>query len=148
VLTASGCKLGLFTDVRSDPLGSQVDAAAEAARKLGATAVVALGGGSTLDTAKFAAAIATEDKPADHYQLAVNPLPARGLVKICLPTTAGTGSETTRVSVFTNDKGEKVWAWGDQLRADLALLDPSLTVGLPATLTAATGVDALVHAIE
>ncbi len=148
VLTASGCKLGLFTDVRSDPLGSQVDAAAEAARKLGATAVVALGGGSTRDTAKFAASIATEDKPADHYQLAVNPLPARGLVKICLPTTAGTGSETTRVSVFTNDKGEKVWAWGDQLKADLALLDPTLTVGLPAALTAATGVDALVHAIE
>jgi alcohol dehydrogenase class IV len=65
-----------------------------------------------------------------------------------VPTTAGTGSETTRVSVFTNGRGEKVWGWGDELRADLALLDPRLTVGLPAHLTAATGVDALVHAIE
>lgn len=148
VLKKAGCTVGLFTDVRSDPLGSQVDAAAEAARALGAKVVVGLGGGSTLDTAKFAAAIATADKPADHYGLAVNPLPARGLAKICLPTTAGTGSETTRVSVFTNARNEKVWAWGDELRADLALLDPKLTVGLPPLLTAATGVDALVHAIE
>lgn len=147
-MTAGGYKVGLFTDVRSDPLGVQVDAAAEAARKLGAAAVVALGGGSTLDTAKFAAAIATAERPADHYQLAVNPLPKRGLAKICLPTTAGTGSETTRVSVFNNAKDEKVWAWGDELRADLALLDPTLTIGLPPLLTAATGVDALVHAIE
>ncbi len=148
VLTGAGCRVALFTDVRSDPLGSQVDAAAAAARKFGAKAVVALGGGSTLDTAKFAAAIATAEAPADHYQLALNPLPARGLAKICLPTTAGTGSETTRVSVFNNARGEKVWAWGDALRADLALLDPTLTVGLPPLLTAATGVDALVHAIE
>ena len=145
---APGRKVAVFTDVRSDPLGSQVDAAAEAARELGAKAVVALGGGSTLDTAKFAAAIATADMPADHYALAVNPLPRQGLAKICLPTTAGTGSETTRVSVFTNARGEKVWAWGDELKADLALLDPTLTVGLPPLLTAATGVDALVHAIE
>src|SRR5690606_13050365 len=101
VLKKAGCKVGLFTDVRSDPLGRQVDAAAEAARSLGAKAVVGLGGGSTLDTAKFAAAIATADQPADHYGLALNPLPPRGLAKICLPTTAGTGSETTRVSVFT-----------------------------------------------
>lgn len=148
VLGAGGRKVAVFTDVRSDPLGSQVDAAAAAARTLGAKAVVALGGGSTLDTAKFAAAIATADKPADHYALAVNPLPRQGLAKICLPTTAGTGSETTRVSVFTNARGEKVWAWGDELKADLALLDPRLTVGLPPLLTAATGVDALVHAIE
>ena len=148
VLTAAGCKIGRFTDVRSDPLGSQVDAAAEAARSLGAKAVIGLGGGSTLDTAKLAAAIAASDKPADYYALAVNPLPKQALAKICLPTTAGTGSETTRVSVFTNAKGEKVWAWGDELRADLALLDPTLTVGLPPLLTAATGVDALVHAIE
>jgi alcohol dehydrogenase class IV len=147
-LVAAGLKVGRYSDVRSDPLGSQVDAAAEAARALGAATVVGLGGGSTLDVAKFAAAIAPAAEPADHYQLAANPLPKAGLKKICLPTTAGTGSETTRVSVFTNAKGEKVWAWGDALRADLALLDPRLTVGLPPHLTAATGVDALVHAIE
>src|SRR5262249_22239588 len=76
------------------------------------------------------------------------PLPAKPLPKICIPTTSGTGSETTKVSVFTNAKDEKVWGWGDALSADLALLDPRLTVGLPSHLTAATGIDALVHAIE
>jgi alcohol dehydrogenase class IV len=148
ILEKAGHRVGLFTDVRSDPLGSQVDAAAEKARSLGAAVVVGVGGGSTMDTAKFAAAIARAEQPADHYELAQNPLPKNGLKKICLATTAGTGSETTRVSVFTNARNEKVWAWGDELRADLALLDPRLTVGLPAHLTAATGVDALVHAIE
>ncbi len=148
ILKKAGHRVGLFNDVRSDPLGAQVDAAAAAARSLDASCVVGVGGGSTMDVSKFAAAIARSDTSADHYELAKNPLPANGLKKICIPTTAGTGSETTRVSVFTNGKDEKMWAWGDELRADLALLDPRLTVGLPAHLTAATGVDALVHAIE
>jgi alcohol dehydrogenase class IV len=148
ILKKAGHGVGLFNDVRSDPLGAQVDAAAAKARSLDASCVVGVGGGSTMDVSKFAAAIARSDMPADHYELAKNPLPKNGLKKICIPTTAGTGSETTRVSVFTNGKDEKMWAWGDELRADLALLDPRLTVGLPAHLTAATGVDALVHAIE
>jgi alcohol dehydrogenase class IV len=147
-LKKAGSAVVLHTDVRSDPLGSQVDGAAAKARSSAAKVVIGVGGGSTLDVAKFAAAIAPADRPADHYELAKSPLPAGGLKKICLPTTAGTGSETTRVSVFTNARNEKVWAWGDELRADLALLDPKLTVGLPPHLTAATGVDALVHAIE
>jgi alcohol dehydrogenase class IV len=148
VLRKDGFAVSVFTDVRSDPLGSQVDAAAERARSVGAGCVVGLGGGSALDVAKLAAAIAPDGRPAEDYALAANPLPARGLAKICVPTTAGTGSETTRTSVFTDADGRKVWAWGDSLRADLALLDPRLTVGLPPHLTAATGVDALVHAIE
>ena len=64
-----------------------------------------------------------------------------------MPTTAGTGSEVTRTAVFSAD-GRKLWAWGKELRFDLALLDPELTVGMPAALTAATGIDAAVHAIE
>jgi len=148
ILNKAGHKVSLFTDVRSDPLGVQVDAAAAKARALDAACVVGVGGGSTMDVSKLAAAIARADAPAEHYELARNPLPKTGLRKICIPTTAGTGSEATRVSVFTNTKGQKMWAWGDELRADLALLDPRLTVGLPAHLTAATGVDALVHAIE
>jgi len=78
-LKKAGCKVGLYTDVRSDPLGSQVDGAASKARSLGAAIVVGVGGGSTLDVAKFAAAIASADQPADHYELAKNPLPAKGL---------------------------------------------------------------------
>jgi alcohol dehydrogenase class IV len=148
ILRKAGHKVASFTDVRSDPLHGQVDGAAEKARSSGASIIVGLGGGSTLDVAKFAAAIATATAPAEHYSLCVNPLPAQGLKRICIPTTAGTGSETTRTSVFTDSKDAKVWAWGDEIRADLAVLDPRLSVGLPAGLTAATGVDALVHAIE
>lgn len=148
ILTKGGHKVARFQDIRSDPLSRQIDGAAELARKHAATLVIGLGGGSTLDVSKMAAAIAVADKPAEHYSLAVNPLPRNPLRKICIPTTSGTGSETTKVSVFTNAKDEKVWGWGDALSADLALLDPRLTVGLPAHLTAATGVDALVHAIE
>ncbi|HKF61712.1 MAG TPA: iron-containing alcohol dehydrogenase [Dongiaceae bacterium] len=148
ILKAGGHKVARFQDVRSDPLSRQIDAAADLARRHGAKLVVCLGGGSALDVGKMAAAIAPAEQPADHYALAVNPLPARPLKKICIATTSGTGSETTRVSVYSNDKGEKLWGWGDGLAADLALLDPRLTVGLPPHLTAATGIDALVHAIE
>jgi alcohol dehydrogenase class IV len=67
---------------------------------------------------------------------------------IAIPTTAGTGSEATRTAVFTDHAGRKVWAWGETLRPTLALLDPTLTTGLPPALTAISGLDALVHAIE
>ncbi|MGH6891984.1 MAG: iron-containing alcohol dehydrogenase [Dongiaceae bacterium] len=147
-LKAGGSKVELFTDVRSDPLAMQIDAAAERARSSAAKIVVALGGGSALDSAKLAAACAAAKEPASHYKLAQNPLPSNPLPTICLPTTAGTGSEATRVSVYTLGSGEKVWAWGDALRPSLSILDPRLTAGLPPHLTAATGVDALVHAIE
>lgn len=148
LLKAGGSKVSLFIDIRSDPLAQQIDAAAERARSSGSKVVVAVGGGSTLDSAKLAAACAVSGQPASHYQLAQNPLPEKPLPTICLPTTAGTGSEATRVSVYTLETGEKVWAWGDALRPALSILDPKLTVGLPPHLTAATGVDALVHAIE
>jgi alcohol dehydrogenase class IV len=75
-------------------------------------------------------------------------LPKARLLKVCVPTTSGTGSETTRTSIVTDAAGNKVWLWGDELKADEVVLDPALTTGLPAPLTAATGIDALVHAIE
>ena len=65
-----------------------------------------------------------------------------------MPTTAGTGSETTRTSIVTDAAGNKVWLWGDALKADEVVLDPALTLGLPPELTAATGIDAFVHAVE
>ncbi|HYC25426.1 MAG TPA: iron-containing alcohol dehydrogenase, partial [Roseiarcus sp.] len=77
-----------------------------------------------------------------------NPFPARGLKRICAPTTSGTGSETTRTAILTRADHAKVWLWGDAMKADEVVLDPELTVSLPAPLTAATGVDALVHAVE
>ena len=147
-LCATGATVARFTEIRSDPLAASVDAAAARARASDATLVVGLGGGSSLDVAKLAAAIALGEAPAESFALAAAPLPARGLAKICLPTTAGTGSEVTRTAVFTSADGRKLWAWGEALRADLALIDPSLTLGLPPALTAATGADAMVHAIE
>ncbi|MCH7555027.1 MAG: iron-containing alcohol dehydrogenase [Proteobacteria bacterium] len=148
VLERAGADAAVFTEVKSDPLAASADAAAAAARSHGAATVVGLGGGSALDIAKLAAAIAPAAEPAEHYALALNPLPRGGLPRILIPTTAGTGSEVTRTSVITSADGRKLWAWGEALRADLAILDPTLTTGLPETLTAATGIDAVVHAIE
>ncbi len=147
-LRASGVVPVVFSDIKSDPSAKQVDAGAAMAREAGAKAVVALGGGSAMDAGKLVAAIAGGAAPAVSYALCANPFPAGSLPKICIPTTSGTGSETTRVSVIGDDAGAKQWYWGPELRADLVVLDPALTVGLPAHLTAATGIDALVHAIE
>jgi alcohol dehydrogenase class IV len=147
-LTKAGHAVAVFTDLAAEPTDTAIDAAAGAARRHGATLVVGLGGGSALDTAKLAAGIAPADRPAIAYALCATPLPARPLKKILVPTTSGTGSETTRTAVFADGTGRKLWAWGEELRADLALLDPTLIIGLPRHLTAATGVDALVHAIE
>lgn len=137
-----------FDAFRSDPTMAQADAAAALAREHDVGAVVMVGGGSALDLGKAVAAIAPGTAPAARYALCANPFPAGSLGKVCVPTTAGTGSEATRTAVLTAADGTKVWLWGDQLKADEILLDPELTVSLPPALTAATGLDALVHAIE
>jgi alcohol dehydrogenase class IV len=147
-LRAAGLSPALFLDIKSDPSARQVDAGAAMARDAGARAVVALGGGSAMDAGKLVAAIAGGGASATRYALCANPFPVGALPKICVPTTSGTGSETTRVSVIGDDAGAKQWYWGAELRADLVVLDPALTVGLPPHLTAATGIDALVHAME
>lgn len=148
VLGEAGLTVGRFDGLSSDPTEAQVEAAAEAARRLGAAAVVGLGGGSALDVAKLAACIAADQRPAAAYALAAAPFPDGALPAVLIPTTAGTGSEATRTAIFTLADGSKVWAWGEQMMAEIALLDPELTLGLPPHLTAATGIDALVHAIE
>lgn len=148
ILTKGGHSVATLGDLTGEPTDAAIDAAAAAARRHRAVLVVGIGGGSALDTAKLAAGIAPADKPAIAYGLCAVPLPSQPLRKILVPTTAGTGSETTRTAVFADKTGRKLWAWGDELRADLALLDPALAIALPRHLTAATGVDALVHAIE
>lgn len=147
-LRAAGLAPAVFLDIKSDPTARQVDAGAAMARESGARAVVALGGGSAMDAGKLVAAIAGGSAPAAHYALCAHPFPAGALPCICVPTTSGTGSETTRVCVIGDDAGAKQWYWGAELRAGLVVLDPALTVGLPPHLTAATGIDALVHAME
>jgi len=148
LLAAAGHRVEVFSDVRSDPSAASIDAAASRARGLPADVIVGLGGGSPLDVAKLAACVAVAEHPAEAYAVMARPLPDRPIRKILIPTTSGTGAEMTRTSVYGIGAGRKVWAWGAALKADLSILDPLATRGLPAPLTAATGLDALVHAIE
>jgi alcohol dehydrogenase class IV len=147
-LREAGLGVVFFDDVKSDPTMAQVDAAAEWVRREGATAVVSLGGGSALDVGKTVAAISGATASASHYGLCANPFPKSTVANICIPTTSGTGAETTRTAVLADADHTKIWLWGEEIKADLVILDPELTTGLPAHLTAATGIDALVHAIE
>lgn len=147
-LSAAGHAVHRFEDIVSDPREAQVSDGARLARRIRADAVVALGGGSALDAGKMIAVLAATDRPIADFRLAAAPLPARTARLVCVPTTAGTGSETTAVSVLTSPEHAKIWYWGGPLKADAVVLDPELTVALPPGLTAATGLDALVHAME
>ena len=147
-LRAAGLAPALFDALKSDPTTAQADAAAAVARASSARAVVALGGGSAMDVGKAVAVIAPGSAPADAYALCAIPFPAGALPCVCVPTTSGTGSETTRTAVLTDAEGRKIWLWGDAMKPAVVVLDPLLTLGLPPHLTAATGIDALVHAME
>ena len=147
-LEESGLFFAVYDDVRSDPKTSQADAAARLARSIGAEVVVSLGGGSAMDVGKIVAAITHGAHDAGHYALGAHVFPEKALFNVCIPTTSGTGSEATRTAVLTDPDGIKIWLWGNGMKPDLIVLDPEVTTGLPPHLTAATGVDALVHAIE
>ena len=147
-LLEAGLQPSLFKDFTGDPTIAQTDAAAAMARRIGAECVVALGGGSALDLGKTVAAMAGSADSALKYQLCEAPFPAGRLKIITLPTTSGTGAEVTRTAILTRADKAKVWLWGEETKADAVILDPELTVGLPAFITAATGIDALVHAVE
>lgn len=148
ILAAAGHRANVYDGFSGEPKAADIDAAAALARSIGARAVVGLGGGSALDTAKLVASCAVSARPVEHYRLSLNPLPRDHLPIIAVATTAGTGSEVTRTSIFADADKRKVWAWGDELKPDVAILDPELTTGIPPNVTAMTGLDALVHAIE
>jgi alcohol dehydrogenase class IV len=148
LLADAGHEASIYDGFKGEPKSADIDEAASRARTVKAKAVIGLGGGTALDTAKLVAACAVSGKPAQAYQFCETALPPDPLPLIAVPTTAGTGAEVTRTSIFTNAEHQKVWAWGDELKPRLAVLDPELTVGVPAGVTAATGLDALVHAIE
>jgi alcohol dehydrogenase class IV len=131
-----------------EPKEAFIEEALVRLRSSGADAVVCVGGGSTMDAGKLVAALAGGTGELARHRLAAAPLPRRALPLVCVPTTAGTGAEATAVSVITAADGAKYWYWGEALKPDLIVHDPVLTTGLPAAITAATGVDALVHAIE
>ena len=147
-LEASGVSYFIFDQVKADPPVSVIEECVRWIREKKVDIVIGVGGGSSLDTAKGAAIMAGNLGTILDY--AGNDLvPKPGLPKILAPTTAGTGSEVTRVLIVTDEKaGMKKAIYSDHALAEVAIVDPMLTLSMPSSVTVDTGLDALVHAIE
>ena len=137
----------IYSDVQPNSQLSGAAAAAALIRELDADGVVGMGGGSTLDTAKFAAAIARDGGEADDYFYGRRSLPMDHIPVLTVPTTAGTGSEVTQVSVMSRGK-EKKTINHPAFMPKAAVVDPLLTLSVPPRTTMNTGLDALAHALE
>jgi len=146
-LKNAGWQVQVIDHVIADPPEHIVLEAAEQARRSGAEVIVGLGGGSSMDVAKLLAILLGGDQPlTDMY--GIGNVRGQRLPLVQIPTTAGTGSEVTPVSIVTTGETTKSGVVSPMLYADMAILDARLTLGLPAKATAATGIDAMVHAIE
>ena len=146
-LEAAGADVVLFDKVSEDPPEAVVEAAAAQARERDADGVIAVGGGSSMDVAKIVASLLAGNQPLS-AMYGVDQVRGGRLPLILVPTTAGTGSEVTPVAVVTTGETTKAGVSSPVLLPDIAVLDPDLTLGLPPKVTAMTGVDAMVHAIE
>ena len=144
-LEQSGRPVTVFDRVEADPSKETLLAAVEAGE--GARSVVGFGGGSPMDVAKLASYLLGSGDDLDSIW-GVDIAKGQRHPLVLVPTTAGTGSEATPISVITCGDGVKLAVNARPLTADWALLDPELTIGLPAHVTAATGIDAIVHAVE
>ncbi len=148
VLHSAELHPALFADVEPDPKIEIVDQCLAFLREHGSDLVVGLGGGSSLDISKAAAVMTANDGPVNQYA-GMNLVPKPGLPTLLIPTTAGTGSEVTSISVLSDTVNKvKIGVVSDYMFASAVLLDPELTLGLPPHITASTGLDALIHAIE
>ncbi|WP_339767871.1 iron-containing alcohol dehydrogenase [uncultured Paraglaciecola sp.] len=144
-LEISDLNIQIFDEVLADPPEAIIRAAGEQAKQV--DVVVGIGGGSSMDTAKLAAVLAMEEQAlADMY--GVDQVLSTRKPLVLVPTTAGTGSEVTPISIVTTGESTKAGVVSPILYPDVALLDPTLLLGLPAHITAETGIDAMVHAIE
>lgn len=146
-LEAQGLSPVVFDQVKEDPPEATVESAATLARENGVDGVVAVGGGSSMDVAKVVAVLLASDQPLAALY-GVGQVTGSRLPLVLVPTTAGTGSEVTPVAVITTGETTKAGVSSPVLLPDVALLDAELTLGLPPAVTAMTGVDAMVHAIE
>jgi len=149
-LAASGGRLvAAFSDIQPNPTLENADKCMEAMAEAGADFALALGGGSAIDCAKLACALSGSGVTTYEAHRNAKPLPARGLPLVAMPTTAGTGSEVTNVSVMTDEQRGIKWSlMGDALYPRVAVIDPSLTLSLPPSVTASTGFDVIAHALE
>jgi len=146
-LEQAGLAVSVFADVLADPPEHKVLEAVGAARDAKAELVIGFGGGSSMDTAKLVALLARTSQPLDAiYGIGLAKGPRLPLIQV--PTTAGTGSEVTPISIVTTPSQEKKGVVSPLLYPDVAVLDSLLTLSLPPAVTAMTGVDAMVHAIE
>ena len=146
-LEQAGMKVQVYADVLADPPEAVVLRAVEFARSHDIDIVIGLGGGSSMDVAKLIAVLAGSGQPlAEAY--GIGNVTGDRLPLVQVPTTAGTGSEVTNIAIVTTGETTKMGVVAPQLYADLAILDARLTLGLPPMVTAATGIDAMVHAIE
>ncbi|MCL5043171.1 MAG: iron-containing alcohol dehydrogenase [Gammaproteobacteria bacterium] len=146
---SQGLSVAVFDQVVADPPEAIVQTAVAQAIDLQADLIVGFGGGSSMDVAKLVALLAhphCQQQLADIY--GVGNAKGQRLPLIQVPTTAGTGSEVTQISIITTGETSKMGVVSPLLLPDLALLDADLTLGLPPAVTAATGIDAMVHAIE
>jgi len=137
----------VFDDVEADPSQKTLLNAIEIGKKIKATGVIGFGGGSSMDVAKLSALILGSNENLEEAWGVSNAKGPR-LPLALIPTTAGTGSEVTPISIITVGEEEKKGVSSPLIIPDLAILDPELTLGLPAHATASTGIDAMVHAIE
>jgi alcohol dehydrogenase len=146
-LSAAGMHVSVYSDVMADPPEAVVLEAVAAARAHQTDLVIGLGGGSSMDVAKLIAVLAANSQQLNEVY-GIGNVRGQRLPLVQIPTTAGTGSEVTNIAIVTTGATTKMGVVAPQLYADIALLDAELTLGLPPAVTAATGIDAMVHAIE
>jgi len=147
-LKEAGMKVDIFTDVEANPSVTTVEKATEAFKEAGADFIVALGGGSPMDVAKAVGVTAKFGGSITEYEGA-HKVPGKIIPLIAIPTTAGTGSEVTAFSVITDHSRDyKLTVFSYELLPSYAILDPELLTSAPASVAAACGIDAFIHAEE
>lgn len=149
-ISDAGIEYMCFDEIVPDPPVSLVNRVAAEAKAFGADAMIGIGGGSVMDTAKCANILLTnEGDSITDYVYRAQGADRKGKYLVLIPTTFGTGSEVTAGGVVSlEDKCEKATVWGKNIAADLAIIDPELSYPLPSDLTASTGMDAFAHAME
>jgi len=144
----AGLEVGVYAKAVPEPPMSSVEEGVAFVREGGYDLIVGFGGGSAIDVAKITAVLAVSDDSIEDY-VGTDKVPKRGLPTIAVPTTAGTGSEVTAIAIFSNEKlNVKQGVVSSHLIPNIALVDPVLTWTCPANVTAAAGMDALIHCIE